>query len=75
MIEYYIDIKKIMERERCSLPVLADKVGINKGHLSQLKNGKSANLRTVSKIMRSLKIVDVNEVLSIKIVHEQPKNT
>lgn len=75
MTEYYVDIKKLMQRERCSLPVLAEKVGINKGHLSQLKNGKSANLRTVSKIMNALRIEDINDIVSIRVTHEQSKNT
>ncbi|MDM5432353.1 helix-turn-helix transcriptional regulator [Bacillus hominis] len=75
MAEYYVDIKRLMQREKCSLPVLADKIGINKGHLSQLKNGKSANLRTVSKIMNALRIEDINEVVSIRSAHEQTKNT
>ncbi|MDD7777977.1 MULTISPECIES: helix-turn-helix domain-containing protein [Bacillus] len=66
MSEYFVDIKKLMSRESCSLPVLADKVGVNKGHLSQLMNGKSATLKTVNKIMNALEITDINEVLSVK---------
>lgn len=66
MSQFYLDVEKLMKREGCNLTHLAEKVGINKGNLSKIANGRPVNIKTINKVAQALNIENANEILTLK---------
>ncbi|MYL65439.1 helix-turn-helix domain-containing protein [Bacillus hwajinpoensis] len=66
-VRFFVDIDKILEGKRMTLTQLADKTGIDKGHLSRIRSTKRITFGTLNKLASALNETDLNGLVSAEI--------
>lgn len=67
MITFRIDIQKIIDDRRITLTELSRTTGVDKTHLSQIKRGQRATLKTLNRIASGIGEKDPTKLLSVEI--------
>lgn len=66
-VRFFVDIDKILEKKRMTLTQLADKTGIDKGHLSRIRSTKRITFGTLNKLATGLNETDLNGLVSAEV--------
>lgn len=66
-VRFFVDIDKILGEKRMTLTQLADKTGIDKGHLSRIRSTKRITFGTLNKLATGLNETDLNGLVSAEI--------
>lgn len=67
MITFRIDIQKIIDDRRITLTELSRITGVDKTHLSQIKRGQRATLKTLNRIASGIGEKDPTKLLSVEV--------
>ncbi|PGT81578.1 helix-turn-helix transcriptional regulator [Bacillus sp. AFS040349] len=70
-VKIYIDIDKVLQKRGMTLTQLADKTGIAKGNLSNIRKEKAITFRTLNKIASAIGETDPMNLLSVEVKQKE----
>lgn len=70
-IEFYVDIDRILQSRGMTLTQLADKIGLSKGHLSNIRSTRRINFNSLNKLANGLGVSDPTKLISVEIKETQ----